>query len=64
MLFSAHLLGYIASRIIKSPSCQLSDAVKKSFPTPQTLFTTTRNVSWNLLYWMCAADGRMHLCPG
>lgn len=27
------------------------------------LATTVRNVSWNMVYWICAAEGDMSMCP-
>lgn len=51
------------SRCIKNESCKLSDAVKLEFPSLQMMGTMVRNVSWNLLYWMAAAEGDMKMCP-
>ena len=36
---------------------------KDDFPTLETLATTVRNVSWNLIYWICAAECDMSMCP-
>lgn len=50
-------------RCIKGENCKLSEAVKTEFPSLQTMGTMVRNVSWNLLYWMAAAEGDMQMCP-
>lgn len=51
------------SRIIKRDGCKLSQTVKDDFPTLEMLATTVRNVSWNMLYWVAAANGDMTKCP-
>ena len=51
------------SKHIKSPECKLADGTKNDFPTMETLATTVRNVSWNLIYWVCAAESDMSMCP-
>lgn len=51
------------SKHIKSAECKLADGTKNDFPTMETLATTVRNVSWNLIYWVCAAESDMSMCP-
>jgi hypothetical protein len=50
--------------IIKGDQCKLSASTKEEFPTMGMVATTTRNASWNLIYWLCAVEGVMQgVCP-